>query len=93
MDELLERLTEEGPGKVREELSAKWEYDESPSDKAEMVERGEEVLPAPGRECISNEVRVFAAFTSSTSLKPLALVLGFLVTLGFFLVSRFSGLL
>lgn len=41
---------------------------------------------------MSNEVRVFAAFISSTSLNPLALVLGFLVTLALFLVSRFSGL-
>ena len=92
MDELLERLTEEGPAKVRDELSAKCEYDESPSDSAEIVERGEDVLPAPGRECMSNEVRVFAAFISSTSLGPLALVLDFLAALDRFLVSRFSGL-
>ena len=57
-----------------------------------MVERGEDVLPAPGRACMSNEVRVFAAFISSTSLNPLPLALGFLVTLVLFLVSRFSGL-
>ena len=57
-----------------------------------MVERGDDVLPAPGRECMSNEVRVFAAFISSTSLSPLALVLGFLVGLDLFLASRFSGL-
>jgi len=90
--DLLERLTDGGPAKVRDELSAKCEYDESPSDSAEIVERGEDVLPAPGRECMSNEVRVFAAFMSSTSLNPLPLVLGFLETLDLFLVSRFSGL-
>jgi hypothetical protein len=50
------------------------------------------VLPAPGRECISKEVRVLAAFISSTSLNPLPLVLGFFPTLFLFLVSRFSGL-
>lgn len=41
---------------------------------------------------MSNEVRVLAAFMSSTSLNPLALVLGFLAALALFLVSRFSGL-
>ena len=92
MAELLDRFTDEGPAKVRGGPSVKWEYDESPSDRAEMVERGEDVLPAPGRECMSSEVRVLAAFISSTSLNPLALVLGFLAALDLFLVSRFSGL-
>ena len=41
---------------------------------------------------MSNEVRVFAAFISSTSLNPLALVLGFLGALDLFFVSFFSGL-
>lgn len=41
---------------------------------------------------MSKEVKVFAAFISSTSLNPLPFVLGFLAALALFLPSRFSCL-
>jgi hypothetical protein len=90
--ELLMKFIDNRPAKVHDELSTKRDYDESPSYSAEIVERGEVVLPAPGHACMGDEVRVSAALALSTSLSPPGLVLGFSATLDLFLVSRFLGL-
>jgi hypothetical protein len=70
----------------RDEPGAKWEYDDPASDLSEILERGEDVDIAPGLECMRREVKVAAAFMSSTSFKS-SFALPFFGAFGFFLAS------